>query len=127
MLKILWKGGEIAPEGQFLLLSTIFSYLMLDFYVKTWIRFSLRDKRLFEITEVEITRVDCTFCETYNACYFVCETVLRAKLLLHCLVTYYSRTSMARTLMARLPWLLRTRSWVPRNKYPWLQIWDNLG
>ena len=35
-------------------------YLMLDVYVKTRIRFSLRDKRLFEITEVEITRVDCT-------------------------------------------------------------------
>ena len=34
---------------------------MLDFYVKTGIRFSLRDKRLFEITEVEITRVDCIF------------------------------------------------------------------
>ena len=34
---------------------------MLDFYVKTGIRFSLRDKRLFEITEVEITRIDCTF------------------------------------------------------------------
>ena len=59
MLKILWKGVEIAHEEQFLLLSTIFSYLMLDFYVKTRIRFSLRDKRLFEITEVEITRVDC--------------------------------------------------------------------
>ena len=27
--------------------------------VKTGIRFSLRDKWLFEITEVEITRVDC--------------------------------------------------------------------
>ena len=59
MLKILWKRGEIAPEEQFLPLSTIFYYLMLDFYVKTGIRFSLRDKRLFEITEVEITRVDC--------------------------------------------------------------------
>ena len=45
---------------QFLLLFTIFSYLMLDFNVKTRIGFSLRDKRLFEITEVEITRVDCT-------------------------------------------------------------------
>ena len=32
---------------------------MLDFYVKTRVRFSLRDKRVFEITEVEITRVDC--------------------------------------------------------------------
>ena len=62
MLKILWKRGEIAPEApeeQFLLLSAIFCYLMLDFSVKTSIRFSLRDKRLFEINEVEITRVDC--------------------------------------------------------------------
>ena len=59
MLKLLWKRGEIAPEEQFLLLSTIFCYLMLDFYVKTGIRYSLRDKRLFEITEVEITMVDC--------------------------------------------------------------------
>ena len=55
--------GEIAPEEQFLPLSTIFYDLMLDFYVKTGTRFSLRDKRLFEITEVEITRVDCI-------CYF---------------------------------------------------------
>ena len=59
MLKILWKRGKIAPEEQFLPLSTIFYYLILDFYVKTGIRFSLRDKRLFEITEVEIMRVDC--------------------------------------------------------------------
>ena len=58
MLKILRKRGKIAPEEQFLPLSTIFYYLMLDFYVKTGIRLSLRDKRLFEITEVEITRVD---------------------------------------------------------------------
>ena len=55
------KGG-IAPEEQFLLLSTMFFYLMLDFFVKTRIRFSLRDKWLFEITEVELTRVDCTKC-----------------------------------------------------------------
>ena len=58
-VEILWKRGEIAPQEHFLLLSTIFCYLMLDFYVKTRINFSLRDKRLFEITEVEITRVDC--------------------------------------------------------------------
>ena len=31
---------------------------MLGFYVKTRVGFSLLDKRLFEITEVEITRVD---------------------------------------------------------------------
>ena len=59
MLKILWKRGEIAPEEQFLLLSIIFCYLMLEYYVKTGIRFSFEDKRLFEITGVEITRVDC--------------------------------------------------------------------
>ena len=29
----------------------------------------------------------------------------------------YSRTSMVRTLMARLPCLTRTRSWVPMNPY----------
>ena len=58
MLKILWKRGEITPEEQFLPLPTIF-YLILDFYVNTRIRFSLRDMRLFEITDVEITRVDC--------------------------------------------------------------------
>ena len=67
MLKILWKMGEIAPEEQFHPLSTIFYYLMLNFYLKTGIRFSLRDKRLFEITEVEITRVDCNIIFTVCA------------------------------------------------------------
>ena len=33
---------------------------LLDFYVRTGTRFSLRDKRLLEISVVEITRVDCT-------------------------------------------------------------------
>ena len=60
MLKILWKREEIAPEEQFLLLSKIFCYLMLDFCVKTRIGLFLRDKRLFEITEVEITEVEIT-------------------------------------------------------------------
>ena len=40
---------------------------MLDFCLKTRIRFSLRDKRLFEITEVEITGVDCTVYKRYLA------------------------------------------------------------
>ena len=66
MLKILWKRGEIAPEEQFILLSTIFYYLMLDYYVTRGIRFSLRDKRLFEITKVEITRVDCILMSMLN-------------------------------------------------------------
>ena len=43
-----------------LLFSTIFYNLIFDLCVKTRTRFSLRDKRLFEITEVEITRVDCS-------------------------------------------------------------------
>ena len=51
--------GEIAPQEQFLLFSTIFCNLLFDFCVKTRTRFSLQDKRLFEITEVEIMRVDC--------------------------------------------------------------------
>ena len=45
ILKILWKRGEIAPKEQFLLFSTIFCYLLLDFHVKTGTIFSLRDKR----------------------------------------------------------------------------------
>ena len=61
ILKILWKRGEIAPKEQFLLFSTIFCYLLLDFLVETGTRFLVRDKRLFEISEVEITRVDCIF------------------------------------------------------------------
>ena len=44
---------------QFLLFSTIFCYLLLDFHVKTGTRFSLQDKWLFEISKVKITRVDC--------------------------------------------------------------------
>ena len=54
------EKGEIAPQEQFLLFCTIFYNLILDFCVITRTRFFLRDKRLFEITEVEITRVDCT-------------------------------------------------------------------
>ena len=42
-----------------------FCYLMLDFCVKTRISFSIRDKPLFEITEVEITRVDCIYLFAY--------------------------------------------------------------
>ena len=61
------EKGEIAPQEQFLLFSTIFCNLIFDFCVKTRIRFSLRDKRLFEITEVEITRVDCNFGFTKTA------------------------------------------------------------
>ena len=44
----------MAPEEPFLLLSTIFCHLLLDFHVKTETRFSLRDKHLFKICRVEI-------------------------------------------------------------------------
>ena len=59
------KGRNCSQE-QFLLFSTIFYNLILDFCVITRNRFSLRDKQLFEITEVEITRVDCTGFTQYN-------------------------------------------------------------
>ena len=49
----------LPPQEQFLFFSTIFHNLILDFCVIRRTRFFLRDKRLFEITEVEITRVDC--------------------------------------------------------------------
>ena len=46
--------GAISP-----LFHNIF-YLLLDFHVQAGNRFSLRDKGLFEISEVEIARVNCT-------------------------------------------------------------------
>ena len=55
---------NIVEKEQFLLLITIFCYLMLGFYVKTRTRNFFQDKRLFVIIEVEITRVGCT-------CYLV--------------------------------------------------------
>ena len=58
----MWKRGEIAPEEQFLLLSTIF-YLLLSFYVRTGTRISL--------TEVEIARVDCILIDCYRLWYVV--------------------------------------------------------
>ena len=44
-LKILWKRGSSFT-------------LFLDFYIKTGTKISLWDKRLFEMSEVEITRVE---------------------------------------------------------------------
>ena len=53
---IYWK---YRGKGEKLLFFTIFYNLILDFCVITRTRSFLRDKRLFEITEVEIMRVDC--------------------------------------------------------------------
>ena len=41
-------------------------YLLLDFHVKAGTRFSLPDKWLFEISEVEITRVNCIYKRRYG-------------------------------------------------------------
>ena len=61
LLKILRERGEIAPKEQFLLFSTIFCCLLVDLCVKIGTRFLPRDKRLFEICELEIPRVDCIY------------------------------------------------------------------
>ena len=42
-----------------------------DIRTSTGIRFSLRAKRLFEITEVELTRVDCK-CKPRSDCILLC-------------------------------------------------------
>ena len=49
---------------KFLVLSTVFRYLLLDCHVKAGTRFSPRMKRFFMITELEITRVDCRYTVT---------------------------------------------------------------
>ena len=66
ILKILWKKGEIAP------FSPLFHNILLSivrFYLSAGTRFSLRDKRLFEVSEVEITRVNCI----YLVCIWLCR------------------------------------------------------
>ena len=52
---------EKRRKEQFLLFPTIFCCLLVALCVKTGTRFSLRDKRLFEISEFEITTVDCLY------------------------------------------------------------------
>ena len=44
-------------------------------------------------------------------------TLYRSQLLHYGEVSIYSRTSMARTLIARLPRLFQTHSWVPEKKF----------
>ena len=55
---IVEKGRNCSPGAISPLFHNIYN-LILDFCVITRTRFFLRDKRLFEITEVEITRADC--------------------------------------------------------------------
>ena len=49
---------------------------MLDFHVKTGTRFALRGKRLFEISEVEITRVDCSSTSLFLLCVITREQLI---------------------------------------------------
>ena len=53
----MWKRGEIAPSSSF----PHYFVLLSEFHVKTGTRFSLRDKRYFEISEFEITRFENMF------------------------------------------------------------------
>ena len=39
----------------------IFNYLLQDFHVKSGTKFLIRDKRSFEISDVEITRINCIY------------------------------------------------------------------
>ena len=55
--KILQKRGELLLKGNFSCFQQYFCYLFLDFHVKAGTRFSVRDKRLFMISEVETTKV----------------------------------------------------------------------
>ena len=60
-------------------------YLFLDFHVQTVARFLLRDKRLFEISEVEITWVDCSF--------LLCEPRISRKKPLQCDLNVFKELS----------------------------------
>ena len=91
----------------FLLFSTIFCYLLLDFHVKTGTRFSLRDKWLLEISKVDcslfaqsggrvVVRVCCTF-----------SGMLAFLLFLHCHFHFFSHPPVL------FHFLLSTSSLVP--------------
>ena len=64
-LVIYWKyyGKEekLLLRSNFSVFQQYFVCLLVDLCVKTGTRFSFRDKRIFEISEVEITRVGCIF------------------------------------------------------------------
>ena len=60
-IKYCGKGEKLLSRSNFYSFPQYFVNLILDFCVNTRTRFSLWDKRLFEIIEVEITRVDCIY------------------------------------------------------------------
>ena len=69
ILKILWNNGKIAPLEQFLLVSTIFYYLFLNFHIITF-QFEMW---VFEISEVEVRRVD--YLTRYYPCVNAAESL----------------------------------------------------
>ena len=63
--------GAISP-----LFHKYFLYMFLDFHVYAGTRFLLRDKRLFEISKVEITRVDKLYkCVVKNLIIGICLNI----------------------------------------------------
>ena len=78
---------------QFLLFSIIDCHLLLGFHVITGTIFSLRDKRLFEMNEVEITRVVCTVCEKDHFLMKSANHFVRQTSPLSSLAYHFSRNS----------------------------------
>ena len=92
ILKILWKRGEIFssfPQYSF--------YLLLDSHVKAGTRFSLWNKRLFEIREVKITGVYVYLALTVQICtaLFLYSTTLSKHEGLGPQLAYLSETAIA--------------------------------
>ena len=73
-----WNIEVRAPLGAISPLFHNIFYLLLDFHVYAGTRFSLRDKRLFEISEVEIAKVNCinkfTQKRTRSISFFAADT-----------------------------------------------------
>ena len=97
--KIMWKRGEI--RSNFSSFPQYFFYLFLDFHVKIGTRISLRYKRLFEIREVKITRVDCNYL-LYHRYLKQCNLISTWVKLSADDFLKYSRLSISRTRLSRI-------------------------
>ena len=84
ILKIVWKRGEISP-----LFHNIF-YLLLDFHVWAGTRFSLRDKRLFEIAKVNCML---KYVSTPLMCKYLAKSIVICFLPLNdlCIIVYSTK------------------------------------
>ena len=73
-MKILWKRVESAPQKQFLFFSTILFFTCYKIFMfRQRPDFLLRDKRLFKLSKVEITGVNCI---PYISTCFISTTVI---------------------------------------------------